>query len=312
MTVAPWLRELGGGGMNSLQYVVLSLVLGAVAVWGSENWFWFVPPPDLSLPVFLLTIVFYAIAAACALSAVILTGVRGWPAAFLGGAIIGYLSEGVMVGTIYDAFPIHMVWTPLAWHALLTGGVVFGLGRAGWPVGKLVLLWLAYGLFGAYWGQYWPLEHQVLPGVAELGIYLVAAGLLVGGAQLVLDRSGALPRPPLRVLLLAPGLVGLLWLWQTVAGFAPQRLALPLVLLLILWIMRRLGLRSEGGTSLGQSGGWRHGLFLIAPLVAVAVAPPLWGQEMGTLAANWVTLVATSLAALAALGWLIWRAGRSA
>ena len=298
--------------MQSLHYLILSLVLGAVAVWASENWFWFVPPPDLTLPEFALTIVFYAVAAACALSAVILTGVRGWPAAFLGGAIVGYMSEGVIVGTIYDEFPIYLVWTPLAWHALLAGGIVFGLGRAGWSTGRLVLLWLAFGLFGAFWGQYWTLERQILPGVGSLAIYLLASGLLVVGAQLVLDRIGELPRPPLWLLLLAPGIAGLLWLWQTVTGFVPQRLALPLVVLLILWIMRRLGLRSEGGTSLGQSGGWRHGLFLIAPLVAVAVAPPLWGLGLGTLAANWVTLIVTSLTALAALGWLIWRAGRSA
>ena len=297
--------------MQVVRYVILSLSLGTIAVWGSENWFWFAPPSDLTLVTFGLTVLVYSLAAACAVSAVILTGVRGWTAAFLGGAIVGYCAEGVVVGTIYDEFPIYMVWTPLAWHALLTGGVVLGLGRADLTPLWRTAVWLAFGLFGSYWAQYWPAERPGLTGGAPLALYLIGAGGLVVAAQLVLDRIGDLPRPRLAVLLVAPGLVALVWLWQTVTGFVPQRLALPAVLLLIVWMMRRAG-RAATGPDLGHRAGWQHGLFLIAPLTATALAPILWAQDLGTLAANWVTLIVTALLSLGALARLAYCAVRPA
>lgn len=295
--------------MQSLHYAVTALALGLITVWASENWFWFIPPPGLTPFEFGITALAYAIASACVLSAVILTGVGGWPAAFLGGAMLGYLVEGVVVGTIYEGFPLQLVWTPLAWHGLITGGVVLGLGRAGFSAPKLVLIWGALGLIGAYWAQYWPVERPVLPGTPELAIYLVVLGGLVVLGQLILDREQALPRPPLWVICVAPGLMALLWWYQVIAGFVPQMLAFPLLMGLLVWVMWRLG-RGPQGSVLGQPGGWRHGLFLIAPAVAVGLAPMGWGLGLGPLASNWVVAVGTGLLSLGMLGRLIWRAVR--
>ena len=55
---------------------------------------------------------------------------------------------------------------------------------------------------------------------------------------------------------------------------------------------------------------WQHLLFLIAPLIMVILAPVGWMQGWGTLAANWVVAVASSVLALGWLGLLIWRAAR--
>ena len=295
--------------MQSLRYVIAAIALGGIAVWVSENWFWFMPPPGMNAFEFSIAWLAYSLAAACALSAVIWTGVRGWPAAFLGGAMLGYLAEGVMVGTMYDAFPVQLVWTPLAWHGLLTGGVVLALPRAGFAPARLVLIWALFGLFGAYWGQYWTFERVGLPDPMVLALYVGGLSGVVVLGHLLLDWLGEMPRPPVWVLCIAPFLMFMLWWYKVIAGFVPQMLAFPVLMALLFWAMWRLGKRAAG-PDLGVPGGWRHALFLIAPVVAVVLAPLGWAQGWGTLASNWVTAIGWGIASMAALGWMIWRAAR--
>ena len=292
--------------MEGLRYLGLSLVLGALSVWGSENFFWMMPPPGITVPDFLLTVVAYAIAAAVALSAVIWTGVGGLKAAFLGGAVMGYMSEGVIVGTIYQPVPplFYLVWTPLAWHALITGGVVLGLGRVGLSPGWRAALWTALGLAGAYWAQYWPSERGSLPDPALFTVYVLGLGLLVPMAQVVMDRMGQMPRPRGWVLWVAPVVAALVWGAQGVAEMNPYRLMLIAILALLLWVMRRLG--GQGEVSFGPAVPvWHHLLFLIAPLIVVVLAPLGWALGWGTLAANWLVAGVTCAGSLGWLGFLI-------
>ena len=298
--------------MDSLRYVVLSLVLGGLSVWASENLFWMMPPPGITPLDFTLTLIAYSIAAAVALSAVIWSGLGGLAGAFLAGAILGYMSEGVVVGTVYLGLPLQLVWTPLAWHALITGGLVLGVGRAAAVLrpGRMALIWAGLGLAGTYWAQFWPSEREGLPEFWRFAGYILGLGLLVPLAHGVMDRLGQAPHPPVWVLWLAPAIALLVWGAQTVAEMNPVRLVLPVLLALILWVMRRLGSRTVP-VSLGVAVPlWQHLLFLIAPLIMVILAPVGWMQGWGTLAANWVVAVASSVLALGWLGLLIWRAAR--
>ena len=114
---------------------------------------------------------------------------------------MGYMAEGVIVGTIYDPLPFYWVWTPLAWHALISGGLVLGVGRAGRTLEptRMALIWAALGLAAAYWGQYWPSEATgPLPTTGALAIYLVGFAVLVVLAHLVMDRIGHLRARPMR------------------------------------------------------------------------------------------------------------------
>ena len=292
--------------VQSLRYVILSLVLGGVSVWASENLFWMMPPPGLTALDFALTLVAYAVAAAVALSAVIWSGLGGMKGAFLGGAIMGYMAEGVIVGTMYQNVPLQLVWTPLAWHGLVSGALVLGVGRAQLPARWMALIWGALGLVGAYWAQYWTSERVGQPEVWQFAVYILGLGLLVPLAQVVMDRMGRLPQPRGWVLWVAPGIAAVVWGVQTVAEMNPLRLMLPAVLALILWVMRRLGRPGEA-VDLGTGPMARHGLFLIAPLIIVALAPMGWARGWGTLEANWVVAGVTSLWALGWLGRLIWR-----
>ena len=55
--------------MQSLRYVIAAIALGGIAVWASENWFWFMPPPGMNAFEFSIAWLAYSLAAACALSA---------------------------------------------------------------------------------------------------------------------------------------------------------------------------------------------------------------------------------------------------
>jgi hypothetical protein len=301
--------------MESLRYLALCLAFGVIAVWAGENMFCFNPPDGLHPADLALTVIAYSIACGVGLSLVIWTGVGGLSAAFLGGAVMGYMAEGVIVGTIYNPLPFFWVWTPLAWHALISGGLVLGVGRAGAVLGpvRMALIWSALGLGSAYWGQYWPSEITGLvpvPTTGTLAVYLVGFGALVVLAQAGIDRIGPLPRPPKTVLWIAPAIAACVWVAQGVADLNPLRVLLPLVLALLWWVMRRLG---QGATpvSLGAPVPvWQHALLLIAPAIAVGLAPLGWAQGWGTLSANIVVAVASCLLSLIWLGRLVWRAAR--
>ena len=208
-----------GTGIETIRYIIAALALGLIAVWGSENFFWSAPPPDLTIEAWLGTWAAYAAAAAVALSAVGLTRVAGLRAVFLGGALLGFVVEGVVVDEMYAAFPFQLVWTPLAWHALITGVCVFGLGRAAahWRLWRHLLALAGLGLFGAVFASFWPAERAAMPPGDVVFLYLAGAGFVVPLGQIVLDRIGPVPRPPLAVGLIAPGLALALWLAKSLA-----------------------------------------------------------------------------------------------
>jgi hypothetical protein len=287
--------------MQSLRYVVCALALGLIAVWASESLFWIVPPAGLSPADWVLTWAAYALAAASVLSAVHLTRIGGLPAVFLGGALGGFLIEGVVVGEMYLAFPFQLVWTPLAWHALVSGVCVFALGRVAphWRLSRHLAALAALAVFAAVWAQFWRQEHGGLDGEAAI-FYLVLTGLGVPLGQIVLDRIGPVPRPPLWVALVVPVLAGLLWLAQTAADPVPQRLAWPVMVGATLWAMARLGRAGQGAPGFGPPAPvWRHLLFLLVPVVAAYGAVVL-AEATGGAATN--VLVAFVTVPLS-LGW---------
>jgi hypothetical protein len=175
---------------ETLRFLVSALTAGAVAVWASENLFWSLPQPDWTLAGMALTWIAYSLAAACALAALAYSGARGWRGHFLTGCLLGFMVEGVIVDTMYDAFPVQLVWTPLAWHALLTtfalGGVA--LKSATWPAGMTATAYSAIGLLAGYFGLYWPIDRGPLGDVplSEMGGYLLGLGIAVPAGLAVL------------------------------------------------------------------------------------------------------------------------------
>ena len=303
--------------MNSLRYLLASLALGLIAAFASENMFWIIAPYPLAPPELAFIWAMYALCCAAALSAVALTGIRGLPAAFLGAAIMGWLIEGVVEGTMYLAFPFQLAWTPLAWHALISGVGVFALGRAAphWPRWRRIGAWALLGLFIGFWAQYWPLEHEALPDLPRLLAYLAGFGVAVPLAHLLLDRLTPLSLPPRWVLMIAPLALAALWVLQSLAAPSPLRLSLPLLLWITIRAMKRLG-TGRGPVNFGAPAHrpLRHFSFLIAPLIGAVLAVEGW-RLTGGFEAN-VALVLTTVPA--SVIWWLWlmiraeRAGRPA
>lgn len=296
--------------MASLWYLLASGLLGLIAVWASENMFWIVPPADLTVFGLLFIWLAYSFCTASALSAVMLTGVRGMAAVFLGAAIMGWLVEGVIVGEMYQAFPFQLVWTPLAWHALISGGVVFALGRISvqWPLIRQIALWGMLGLFIAFWAQFWLQEQGGPPKPAGLLWYLAGMGVIVPLAHIGLDRLGPLVPPPLWVMLSAPAVLMAIWSAQTLVAPVVIRLSLPVLLVLTLWMMARLGGRTGPvGLGPGTARAWRYFLFLLAPLTG-AILAQVWWDQGGDFAANVVVAMMTVPLSLLIYGILLLRA----
>jgi hypothetical protein len=263
-------------------YLAASLCLGWIAVWAGENFFWSTPDPGLRRTDLAFTWAVYSLAAAAALSAAIWARLGGWRAAFLGGALLGFQIEGAVVATMYEAFPAQLVWTPLAWHALISGLAVLGgglaLARGG--VARQVAGCLALGVFGAVWSLYWPLEGKPLAGLPALLVYLGLAGAGAAAALALLSRL-TVPDGGRWWLWIAPGAMAALWVLGTVFAPSPLRLAGPAMVLATLWAMRRLG-RGGAGPRFGPPLPWTRALLLtLAPVTTALLVAPAWATFGG-------------------------------
>lgn len=301
--------------METLRYFFLSFVIGLIAMWGSEMFFWGFPQPDLTLGEGLITYFAYSLSCAAALSAVLWTRIAGVHALFLAGALLGFLIEGVVVAQMYLNFPLDLVWTPLAWHALITSVCVFGICRAGphWPLWRHVLALIALGAGGGFFALFWPLDEgrgsQIPSGEAVFG-YLVGIGCVVVVANIALDRFKTVPVPPGWVRLIAPVLALMVWLLASFYDPNPVRVFWPVMVGLTIWAMRRLG-DGTSPVSIGAPASiWRHVLFLVAPITMLIVAVPAWENNV----AISTNLVVAGITVPLSLGWwlmLLWRAKRA-
>ena len=307
--------------MTGMRYLSASALLGLIAVWASENLFWIAPPAGLTLFDLAYLWVVYSFCTGSALSAVFVTGIRGLPAVFLGAAIMGWLVEGVVVAEMYLAFPVQLVWTPLAWHALISGVGVFAVGRAvvHWRLGRQIMAYLLLGLFLAFWAQFWPTERPELPEMPflraylNLLAYLGALGLGVPVAHLLLDRITPLERPKRWVLMIAPLTLAVVWVVQSLQAPSIRRLSLPVLLALTFWVMKRLGGAGAGGSPVdfGRPAPqpMRHFIFLLVPVLGAGLAVTGWAISGGFEANVALGLVLIPVSLLA-YGWLGLRAER--
>ncbi len=92
---------------------------------------------------------------------------RSFWAIFLCGALYGWLLEGVLVQTMYDALPIQISFTGLSWHALIS--VMFGWW---WLPRRLresraIIPCLLFGVALGLWSIGWWLEPDVAVAAPE-------------------------------------------------------------------------------------------------------------------------------------------------
>lgn len=121
------------------QRAVMAVGLGAVLVSVSEYWFYEVDAEVDSL----LILLAYGLLGYLFIAVLQRFSVRSFAGLVVAASLLGFLIEGVPVPVVYANPPISIVWTSLAWHALVTVGL-------GWLLVRVVLagdrLWRAITL----------------------------------------------------------------------------------------------------------------------------------------------------------------------
>ncbi len=284
--------------MTLWQRVLAALAIGGLIGFASEMQFYVTPESALGPLDIPLTWLFYSFTAWLCLELAAWLGARGWVSLFLIGCIFGWVIEGVVVATVYDALPWTLPFTAMSWHALVSGVLVLGGGRIAvrWRWKKAAAYWAALGVAHGIWGQFWVIERPDMPPDSVTYAYLLGLGLVVPVAHIVLDRLPAIfpyKRAELRVL---AGLATLAWAAQMLAGLNPAYLVLPLAILPTLWILRRRQSRHNVQLTYAPAPAWRHFLFMLMPLLTALIATQGW-QRFRNIESNWpIALLLTASA----------------
>ncbi len=216
--------------MSVIRTTAYVLLTGYILSFFSEWMFWSGRPTDPDFIIGLVpTWLTYSFITFLFLAAVDYFRVRTLWAAFLAGALYGWLLEGIIVQTTYADFPLNLSWTALAWHASIS--VVFGgyvLPRA-LRNGRRIALWcVVFGLCLGVWSTGW--WSETTPAAIEsvvlyncgFGIGLVAAYVWRDKLTFKVNRSAiysgiallglyyvavTLPTQPLSLVLLPPLLI---------------------------------------------------------------------------------------------------------
>lgn len=175
----------------ALRGFIATLIAGSIPFFYSETLFWG-RPGRAPIGELILTWVIYSLLTYATLAVVITYRVRRASAVFLAGAFYGWLSEGVLVQTTYDALPLQLSWTGLAWHALLSIGLGwFALSAAlQKSAAYSVLLSSLLGAFWGFWAVMWwqPEEGGRVTSPSSFASHAFSVGILLLLAFAVLPR----------------------------------------------------------------------------------------------------------------------------
>ncbi|KPU62760.1 hypothetical protein EP1X_06800 [Thermococcus sp. EP1] len=162
--------------------------LGFILMFYSEMMFWARWRPEDTISGLLMTWFIYSVLAFFVLLFFERFCVDDIYSIFLLGAVFGWLVEGVVVQTAYEAFPFQLVWTPLAWHALIS--VLIGLYFVGnalseWKFKKAAAFFALLGAFWGVWAIYWKFEDGYAITTAEFAVYAFSTGIALMASYIV-------------------------------------------------------------------------------------------------------------------------------
>lgn len=230
--------------MRTLKQLALVLGSGYIFVYFSEHLFWARVRPDDSPASWFGAWIAYSLAAFVFLHLVAHFRVHEKWSLFLAGAIFGWLAEGVIVQTAYEALPLSISFTGLAWHALITIWI-------GWYAIRRALtspasirtfgLFAAIGFFYSLWAINWWLEPDGgVATLAEFSLYTLTITLLVALAYALVNwGSSEAFAPSLWVTRLVYAAFIIYFAFVTVPAAPLALIILPLLLGLACYGLRR-------------------------------------------------------------------------
>ncbi len=178
--------------MGIRRRVLAVLSTGWILCFHSEVMFWSRWRPSDTLTGLVEAWLVYSIPSFFLLLALSRLGSDDADSAILAGAVFGWLVEGVIVQEAYAAFPFQLVWTPLAWHALIS--VLLGLHLAGralgeWSAPRSAAFFAAVGAFWGFWATYWKLEDGFAIPVKDFASYALFGALTLSASYVALSLS---------------------------------------------------------------------------------------------------------------------------
>lgn len=202
---------------------------------------------------------------------------RSLPAVFLAGAVYGWLLEGVIVTTVYEAIPTQIHFTAIAWHAPLD--VLIGLYLAPQllrsPSPKpMAYLSIALGVFWGFWAL-WPWWDTGVPlAVSSFVIFSFTNTIcLILAYWLFAGTSRDNWQPSRLALTLLSGFLVVLFIFQVIPAYPYALLILPVLLgtcLLALWKNRQRELSLKISTESNFHRSYLLTLFLF-PAIASSI-----------------------------------------
>ncbi|MEL6587547.1 MAG: hypothetical protein AAFQ50_12945, partial [Pseudomonadota bacterium] len=223
--------------------------LGALLVVPSELWFY---PVDLTPDFWMMGLLYGLLgwAMIAVLAVFDRWDSRGW---WIAAGLFGFLAEGLVVAELYGVLPFSILWTPLAWHAVVTVFLAFLWLRSrlarGAVAGAVASAALGVAL-GVWNGWMWNVREaadgsqsfdwQPLgPFAAQVGIgWLVFVAGHWGWSRLGPRLMALNLKTDLWALTL---LFGGLWAVSWLVPLFPWSLALPGLTVLSVWALRHAG-----------------------------------------------------------------------
>lgn len=188
------------------------------------------------------------------LSTVVLFRVRSFWGIFLAGALFGWLTEGVIVQTVYADLPLSISFTALGWHALLSVGVGWYALRRAIQRSIRDTVWFSslIGLIYGFWAITWWVEPDGM--VTTPGTFFqfsLVATIFAVLAYWAFDAT--LPshwKPAKGSIITAGGLIILYFLIVAVPAVPISALILPLLIASVLLPLLRNKRASAPGSLL--------------------------------------------------------------
>lgn len=144
--------------MNGWRKLLYTLAAGSLCFFLSEAFYWARWRTD-STPILAFgTWLMYCFVTYTTLIIIDRYQVKNFWGFFLSGAIYGWLVEGVLVGKVYEFFPMGISFTALGWHALLSVSIgLYILPRflKNEKFSKIVLVAVITGLIYTFWAFWW-------------------------------------------------------------------------------------------------------------------------------------------------------------
>lgn len=145
--------ECTTGGNDLIKKFGAIAGIGLVFAVMSEFWFY----PVALTPEAIIILLAYGLFGYLFFLVLLTFRVSGFAGFFLSAALFGFAIEGIPVAVLFESVPFSLIWTSLAWHALLS--VTLGwlgyrvvMSRKSWAAASLYNL--ALGLLIGIWGGY--------------------------------------------------------------------------------------------------------------------------------------------------------------